>query len=87
MEHTIRNRKGGETTVPNYSAAKAIRAMCEECMGWEATKYNDIRNCPSVKCPLWPFRGHSRLDIPREITDEQRRQMSERAKKMNADRV
>lgn len=93
VEHEIRSRTGGTQIVENYTHSKAIRVMCEECQGWESiwtetlpdgskVKHDDILECPSTKCPLWPFRGHSRLDLPkREVDEEERQMLAERLKK------
>lgn len=36
---------------------KAIRQNCLDCMNGNA---NEVKLCPSVKCPLFPFRfGHN----------------------------
>lgn len=32
---------------------KSIRAKCIDCMCGSA---HEVRQCPSAKCPLWPFR-------------------------------
>ena len=38
---------------------KAIRKKCLECMN---SSYKEIRECPSVDCPLWEFKmGHNPL--------------------------
>ncbi|QXN72497.1 hypothetical protein RCKICKAPOO_30 [Rhodobacter phage RcKickapoo] len=50
----------GDDTVTNQlrskvrSRATAIRAKCASCMGGGG--FTDILNCPSVTCPLYPFR-------------------------------
>jgi len=41
---------------------KAIRAFCLQCMGSEdgTSGGSMVKACPSVCCPLWPFRlGYS----------------------------
>ena len=35
------------------SPAKAIRAYCLECVGYQPS---EVRNCTLKKCPLYPFR-------------------------------
>lgn len=43
---------------------KAIRAKCLDCMLFNKA---EVRRCPSVKCPLYPFRmGHK----PKVFTPE-----------------
>lgn len=48
------------------SRAKAIRYKCLDCCGYQS---NEVRDCPSVSCPLWRYRtGHEEKDelyIPR----------------------
>ena len=56
------NRVISETKAgKSRSMAKAIRAFCLECMGYNAA---EVRACPSKDtCPLWHFRfgtGHGR---------------------------
>ena len=35
---------------------KAIRHKCVECCGGQ---FNEVKQCPVVKCPLYPYRmGH-----------------------------
>lgn len=45
---------------PN-SKSYAIKAMCSHCMGCTAEKIepgfrDEVRNCTSAACPLWPHR-------------------------------
>lgn len=51
------------------SPAKAIRAFCLGCVGYSA---NEVKLCPSVKCPLHPFRFGKNPYLKRELTEEQR---------------
>jgi len=39
--------------VSNLSPLRAIRAKCLDCCCWQEV---EVRNCPSVKCALHPFR-------------------------------
>ena len=51
-EHRIRTKDGGTKSL-KYSRKKAISLFCVECLGWEV----EPRDCTSVMCPLFPFRG------------------------------
>jgi len=64
MHHALKHRNGGLMTVPAYSPAKAIKAMCYECLGWDGDPRTD---CTSPTCPLYPFRGKIT-----HLTNEQR---------------
>lgn len=56
---------------------KAIRAKCLEC---SAQNPVEVRLCPVTECALYPFRlGKNPYRKP--VSEEQRRLMSERAKK------
>lgn len=33
--------------------SKAIRAKCLDCSNYQQT---EVRECPVVRCPLWPWR-------------------------------
>lgn len=56
---------------------KAIRAKCLEC---SAQNPVEVRLCPVTECALYPFRlGENPYRKP--VSEEQRRLMSERAKK------
>lgn len=35
------------------SPLQALRAHCLDCSGFEAA---EVRQCPVVRCPSWPFR-------------------------------
>lgn len=50
--HTIRSANGGTVTA-ELNRGKAIKAMCTECMGFEAHP----KECTSKLCPLYPWRG------------------------------
>jgi len=38
---------------------EAIKLHCTECMGWET----DPKCCTSPLCPLYPFRGKTKLSL------------------------
>lgn len=94
VTHTIRSRTGGTHQAENYTPSKAIRAFCAECMGWEGgfriedgkkikkTLKEEIEDCPSTLCPLYPFRGNSRIDVPLEISEERRDELRKMGQKL-----
>lgn len=56
----------------------AIKLKCLDCSNYE---WNEVRDCYVKKCPLYPFRmGKNPYRNKRELTDEQREQLSERMK-------
>ena len=56
---------------------KAIRAKCIEC---SCGQKNEVKLCPVTGCPLYPFRI-GKNPYKKELTDEQRQILAERAKK------
>jgi hypothetical protein len=50
--HTIRTKDGGTVTA-ELNRSRAIKAMCTECMGFEANP----KECTSTLCPIYPWRG------------------------------
>ena len=56
---------------------QAIRAKCIDC---SCGSVNEVKLCPITDCSLYPFRLGHNPNIKREITDEQRAKMSERAR-------
>jgi len=53
-KHTVRTKNGGLIEL-DITRNKAIKLFCTECMGWEG----DIKECTSIHCPLYPYRGRS----------------------------
>jgi len=53
VKHTIRKDGNGNTKEVSLTPLTAIRAQCLECMGWS---YEEVKNCTSPLCPLYPFR-------------------------------
>jgi|TARA_Y100000310_G_scaffold88415_1_gene85379 hypothetical protein len=46
----------------------AIRAFCMDCLGYSP---DDIRDCTSLTCVLWPFRmGTNPFRAKRQLSDE-----------------
>lgn len=63
---------------------KAIRAKCLDCCGGQ---YSEVKMCPCTNCPLYDFRlGKNPNRKPRNLTDEQREALRERARKAQAAR-
>lgn len=55
---------------------KAIRAFCLEC---SCGSTSEIKECPVVKCPLYPFRfGKNPYRQRREMTEEQKQVLADR---------
>ena len=64
---------------------KAIRAFCMECVGGSA---NEVKLCPSMRCPLHPFRfGRNPYRSKREMTEEQRAAAAERLRKAREEKA
>ena len=60
------------------SPLKAIKAKCLDCC---CDNKNEVKECPAQDCDLWPFRlGKNPFRKKRELTEEQRRAVSERFK-------
>lgn len=63
---------------------KAIRAKCLDCCGGQ---YSEVKMCPCTNCPLYDFRlGKNPNRKPRNLTEEQREALRERARKAQAAR-
>jgi len=43
------------------SKVSAIKAFCLECMGWQR---NEVKNCCSKMCPLYPYRPYQSSKNP-----------------------
>lgn len=52
---------------------KAIKMFCVECFGGQARA---VSRCTSLGCPLYEFRQGKNPYLKRELTDEQREQLS-----------
>ena len=65
---------------------KVIRAYCLECSNGQPS---EVKHCPVVRCPLFPFRfGKNPFRQKKEMTEEQRKAVGDRlrkARKSNAD--
>lgn len=68
---------GEEVTSP----IKAIRKYCLVCSCYQS---EEVKKCTVYDCYLYPFRmGHSPYRQPRELSDEQREAIRERAKNLH----
>ena len=55
---------------------KAIRAFCLDCCG---DNRSFVKDCPSAKCALYPFRlGKNPYRMKRELTEEQKQELKNR---------
>jgi hypothetical protein len=55
MKHRVHTKGGLLLEIDDYIRSKAIRLHCTECLGWDVNP----RDCVSVNCALYPFRGKS----------------------------
>lgn len=62
--HTVVGRIDGDVLIENYTRGKAIKTMCTECMGWGEVH---PKECTSVKCPLYPYRGANQAAYQSEL--------------------
>ena len=70
VKHTIRADGFGAEETVTLGPAKAIRKFCRECYGFEVKWQEEVEKCPSVMCPLFPFRLGK--DPSRGATDDQK---------------
>lgn len=61
------------------SPLKTIKEYCINCCGGSIY---EVKNCPATQCELYPFRlGKNPYSTPRVMTEEQRKEASERLRK------
>lgn len=48
------------------SRSAAVKAMCQECTGYDR---QTVKLCPSVACPLHPWRPYQGGDEDEEVQD------------------
>lgn len=59
VKHTIRAAKGlNKTVTVTLTRSLAIKAFCTECLAWGEQHPED---CTALLCPLFPFRGITRI--------------------------
>ena len=63
------------------SPIKAIKAKCLDCC---CGQREEVKLCPAVDCPLYPFRLGKNPNRSRNMTDEQRQAAKERLAKARA---
>lgn len=56
IEHTIRADGFGKMETVLLNAVRAIRKQCRECYGFDVNWQKSVEECPSINCPLFPFR-------------------------------
>lgn len=66
------------------SPAKAIRLKCLDCCC--GSSY-EVERCPCKDCSLYPFRFGKNPYTKPALTDEQRREKSERMRKLHSERL
>jgi hypothetical protein len=54
-----------KTAMSGHSRAKAIKAFCQECVGYERKL---VRNCTDPGCPLFPYRPYQ---TKKELKEEE----------------
>lgn len=59
ITHAIRHKDGRALIINGLGKAKAIAAMCTECMGWQTNP----RSCTGYTCPLFPYRRKLNLAV------------------------
>ena len=75
MESEIKLRNGNDKPT---SPLMAIKEFCMECCGGDR---NMVKSCSAPQCPLFEFRfGKNPYNKP-TLTDEQRQELAERAKR------
>ena len=52
-KHNGAYRRTWEAAMLKKSMRKAVNAKCQDCMCWQQ---NEIKECPIITCPLWPYR-------------------------------
>jgi hypothetical protein len=75
VKHTFKGRNGPVTE--NLTPIRAIRRFCAECYGW-ANWEKEVRECPSLDCPIYPFRLGKVPGAKRDMTPEQRKVVGDR---------
>ena len=80
----IENNETEDGNSKTMTPMKAIRAKCLDCCGGQ---YSEVKLCLCINCPLYDFRlGKNPNRKPRNLSDEQREALRERARKAQAAR-
>ena len=78
-DHRVTYMAGSTTktvAARDLTPLKAIRAKCLDCSAGSA---HEVSQCAIPACPLYPYRlGKNPFRKPRELTEEQRREIAER---------
>ena len=59
-------RKNYDRAMSGQSRRAAIRAQCLECVQWQR---EEIKLCPAVACPMYPYRPYCDPQNPSEGED------------------
>ena len=65
------------------SPQKAIRRFCFECYGFCEGVVEEVKNCPSTECPLYPFRFGKDPGIKVKLSDEERKRRADHARSLS----
>lgn len=80
MSHIHTYRTGPETQeTKNINAMQAIKAQCLECCNWQR---QEVVECSSPLCSLWPFRL-GKTGSKRVLTEDQRGALRDRMKALS----
>ena len=77
-KHTFLGKNGLETKT--LSPSKAIRQKCLECSAWSVV---EVSKCPARDCALFPFRFGKDPGRKSNMSDEQRKKLSDRMKELH----
>lgn len=84
LDTELEDTEAEEENTKVMTPMKAIRAKCLDCCGGQ---YSEVKMCPCTNCPLYDFRlGKNPNRKPRNLTEEQREALRERARKAQAAR-
>lgn len=84
LDTELEDAEAEEGNIKVMTPMKAIRAKCLDCCGGQ---YSEVKMCPCTNCPLYDFRlGKNPNRKPRNLTEEQREALRERARKAQAAR-
>ena len=74
--------KVGEPTYTTKAIgpAKAIREFCLQCYGFCENVAQEIKDCPSKDCALWPFRFGKDPGRGADMSPEERKRRSDHLK-------